>query len=218
MSDNALLQDDQEWFWTEPWQSGERQAFEEIAAGGLSVFDGIDAMSADCGWGQIPCLAESHHDFHVATDHELADRERYESETALTDTELVLDAMQEAVDATANGELISDEATLSYLLKLREEEQQAGLDSAMVSARGERAGDEVAAGARRVLDHIERLSGGEIPGLRRHVADVLAAARRRDDDDQQRVRAVLVILRPVLDGLAELAELDNAAEFTEEVA
>lgn len=218
MSDNALLQDDQEWFWTEPWQSGERQAFEEIAAGGLSVFDGIDAMSADCGWGQIPCLAESHHDFHVATDHELADRERYESETALTDTELVLDAMQEAVDATVNGELISDEVTLSHLLKLREEEQQVDLDSATVSERGERAGDEVAAGARHVLDHIERLSGGEIPGLRRHVADALDWARSRGDDDQQRVDAVMTILRPVLGDLAEVAELDNAAEPTEGAA
>ncbi|MFD9950984.1 AbrB/MazE/SpoVT family DNA-binding domain-containing protein, partial [Nonomuraea sp. NPDC059022] len=38
---------DQSWFWTEEWQEGERQASAEIAAGGLPVYDDIDAMFAD---------------------------------------------------------------------------------------------------------------------------------------------------------------------------
>lgn len=38
---------DQKWFWTEEWQAGERRASEEIAAGGLPVFDSIDDLFAD---------------------------------------------------------------------------------------------------------------------------------------------------------------------------
>ncbi|WP_084143922.1 AbrB/MazE/SpoVT family DNA-binding domain-containing protein [Amycolatopsis taiwanensis] len=38
---------DQKWFWTSEWQEGERAASEEIAAGGLPVYDDIDAMFAD---------------------------------------------------------------------------------------------------------------------------------------------------------------------------
>jgi AbrB family looped-hinge helix DNA binding protein len=38
---------DQAWFWTERWQQLEHEADEAVAAGGVSVFDGIDQMLAD---------------------------------------------------------------------------------------------------------------------------------------------------------------------------
>lgn len=38
---------DQAWFWTPAWQDGERQAGEQIAAGGLHVYDDMAALFAD---------------------------------------------------------------------------------------------------------------------------------------------------------------------------
>jgi AbrB family looped-hinge helix DNA binding protein len=35
---------DQQWFWDEQWQAGEREASEEIAAGATSTFDDVDDM------------------------------------------------------------------------------------------------------------------------------------------------------------------------------
>ena len=38
---------DQEWFWTPEWQAGEREADEQIAAGGGKVYYDLDEMFAD---------------------------------------------------------------------------------------------------------------------------------------------------------------------------
>lgn len=38
---------DQRWFWTEEWQAGEREASEEIAAGGLEIYDDMATLLAD---------------------------------------------------------------------------------------------------------------------------------------------------------------------------
>lgn len=35
---------DQEWFWTEEWQAGERQVDEEYRRGEYNEFDSVDAM------------------------------------------------------------------------------------------------------------------------------------------------------------------------------
>jgi hypothetical protein len=37
----------QEWFWTEKWQAGEREADEQIAAGNLKVYDDMAALFAE---------------------------------------------------------------------------------------------------------------------------------------------------------------------------
>lgn len=37
---------DQRWFWEPDWQTGEREASEQIRAGDVEVFDDIDAMFA----------------------------------------------------------------------------------------------------------------------------------------------------------------------------
>ena len=49
----------QAWFWTKSWQSGERQASEEIASGQLSgVYENIDEMLTDLEAGALfpPCV------------------------------------------------------------------------------------------------------------------------------------------------------------------
>lgn len=38
---------DQAWFWTEEWQSGEKQADEDIAAGRYKAFNDMDSLIAD---------------------------------------------------------------------------------------------------------------------------------------------------------------------------
>ena len=38
---------DQAWFWTERWQRMEREADEAVAAGRVTVVDGVEAMLAD---------------------------------------------------------------------------------------------------------------------------------------------------------------------------
>jgi AbrB family looped-hinge helix DNA binding protein len=38
---------DQLWFWTEEWQAGEREASEQIAAGGLPVYNDMETLFAD---------------------------------------------------------------------------------------------------------------------------------------------------------------------------
>lgn len=38
---------DQAWFWTADWQTGEREANEQISAGGLPVYDDMPALFAD---------------------------------------------------------------------------------------------------------------------------------------------------------------------------
>lgn len=38
---------DQAWFWEPDWQTGEREASVQIAAGGLTVYDSAEVMFAD---------------------------------------------------------------------------------------------------------------------------------------------------------------------------
>ncbi|MGH3683505.1 MAG: AbrB/MazE/SpoVT family DNA-binding domain-containing protein [Pseudonocardiaceae bacterium] len=38
---------DQKWFWEREWQEGERRASEQIAAGGLQVYDDMESLFAD---------------------------------------------------------------------------------------------------------------------------------------------------------------------------
>ena len=38
---------DQRWFWTEEWQTGEREASEQIATGELEVYDDMATLLAD---------------------------------------------------------------------------------------------------------------------------------------------------------------------------
>jgi len=38
---------DQEWFWTEEWQRGEREVDEALARGEYKSFDSVDALLAD---------------------------------------------------------------------------------------------------------------------------------------------------------------------------
>jgi antitoxin PrlF len=38
---------DQKWFWEREWQEGERRASEQIAAGGLPVYDDMESLFAD---------------------------------------------------------------------------------------------------------------------------------------------------------------------------
>jgi antitoxin PrlF len=38
---------DQRWFWTEQWQTGEREAAGQIAAGQTTVYEDAEAMFAD---------------------------------------------------------------------------------------------------------------------------------------------------------------------------
>ncbi|MBF6511075.1 WhiB family transcriptional regulator [Nocardia farcinica] len=68
--------------------------------------------------------------------------------------------------------------------------------------------DEVERAAERALAAIEDVTGGPVPGLRRHVQDVLRWAGDNGDSDAERARAVLVVLRPELErlGLDELVE------------
>ena len=38
---------DEEWFWSEEWQKGERAVNEDLKAGRYKVFDGVEALIAD---------------------------------------------------------------------------------------------------------------------------------------------------------------------------
>lgn len=68
--------------------------------------------------------------------------------------------------------------------------------------------DEVERAAERALAAIEDVTGGPVPGLRRHVQDVLRWAGDNGDNGAERARAVLVVLRPELErlGLDEVVE------------
>ncbi|THV35788.1 AbrB/MazE/SpoVT family DNA-binding domain-containing protein [Glycomyces buryatensis] len=44
MEGMAMVSADQRWFWTPEWQAGEREADEQIAAGGGKVFHDLDEM------------------------------------------------------------------------------------------------------------------------------------------------------------------------------
>lgn len=43
----VVLPADQQWFWTRAWQSGEREASEQIAAGDVTTYPSEHAMFAD---------------------------------------------------------------------------------------------------------------------------------------------------------------------------
>jgi bifunctional DNA-binding transcriptional regulator/antitoxin component of YhaV-PrlF toxin-antitoxin module len=43
----AVIPADQRWFWTPEWQAGEREADEQIAAGGGKVYHDLDEMFED---------------------------------------------------------------------------------------------------------------------------------------------------------------------------
>ncbi|MEV6234923.1 WhiB family transcriptional regulator [Saccharopolyspora shandongensis] len=68
--------------------------------------------------------------------------------------------------------------------------------------------DEVSRAAERALAAIEKASGAPVPGLRRHVEDVLRWADENGDSDADRAEAVLIVLRPELQylGLDDIAE------------
>lgn len=40
----AVIPAQQRWFWTEDWQSGEREASEQVAAGDVITYDSADDM------------------------------------------------------------------------------------------------------------------------------------------------------------------------------
>ncbi|MCI2423974.1 WhiB family transcriptional regulator [Saccharopolyspora sp. K220] len=71
--------------------------------------------------------------------------------------------------------------------------------------------NEVAAAAERALAAIERVSGAPVPGLRRHVADVLRWADDNGDSDADRASAVLAVLRPEIEHLAVLDDRAGVA-------
>lgn len=62
--------------------------------------------------------------------------------------------------------------------------------------------DPVAAGAERLVEHIERRTGPQ-PDLRRQVEEELAWSERRGDDLHARRAAAMSLLRPILHRLAE---------------
>lgn len=41
------IPDDQQWFWSEEWQAGEREVDEQIARGEYKEFDSVEALLAD---------------------------------------------------------------------------------------------------------------------------------------------------------------------------
>ncbi|MBL7063330.1 MAG: AbrB family transcriptional regulator [Anaerolineae bacterium] len=43
---------DQAWFWTEEWQTGEREAEADLAAGRYDTFDTMEELIDDLGWPQ----------------------------------------------------------------------------------------------------------------------------------------------------------------------
>jgi len=47
LTPQVLVDKDQAYFWTEEWQTGERQADADIAAGRVVDFDSTDALIAD---------------------------------------------------------------------------------------------------------------------------------------------------------------------------
>ena len=42
----------QAWFWTEEWQTGEREAEADLAAGRYDTFDTMEELIDDLGWPQ----------------------------------------------------------------------------------------------------------------------------------------------------------------------
>jgi hypothetical protein len=40
----ALIPKDQQWYWTDKWQAGEREADEDINAGRVKAFDSVDNL------------------------------------------------------------------------------------------------------------------------------------------------------------------------------
>lgn len=63
--------------------------------------------------------------------------------------------------------------------------------------------DPVAAGAERLVEHIERRTDTPQPDLRRQVEEELAWSERRGDDLHARRAAAMSLLRPILRRLGE---------------
>ena len=47
LSEALAVAEDQTWFWTEEWQSGEREAEADLAAGRYQVFDSMEDLLED---------------------------------------------------------------------------------------------------------------------------------------------------------------------------
>jgi hypothetical protein len=52
LQETLATAEDQAWFWTEEWQTGERESEADLAAGRYQTFDTMDDLIDDLGWSQ----------------------------------------------------------------------------------------------------------------------------------------------------------------------